>query len=57
VFYATLFDKSPVGLPAELKKGNRVLAQVTPDEAAALQEIAWQSVQEMKQRHRDKAGR
>ena len=57
VFYATLFDKSPVGLPGELKKGNRVLVQVAPDEAAALQKIAWQTVQEMKHRHGAKAGR
>ena len=57
VFYATLFDKSPVGLPGELKKGNRVLVRVAPDEAAALQKIAWQTVQEMKQHHGAKAGR
>jgi hypothetical protein len=55
VFYATLFDKSPVGLPAELKKGNQVLVRVAPDEAAALQEIAWQTVQEMKRRRQAKA--
>ena len=57
MFYAALFDRSPVGLPGELKKRNRVLVQVAPDEAAALQKIAWQTVQEMKQRHREKAGR
>ncbi len=57
VFYATLFDKSPVGLPGELKKESRVLVRVAPDEATALQEIAGQSVQEMKHRHREKAGR
>jgi hypothetical protein len=57
VFYATLFDKSPMGLPGELKKGNRVLVQVAPDEATALQKIAWQTVQEMKDRRREKAGR
>jgi hypothetical protein len=50
VFYATLLDKSPVGLPGELRKGNRVLVRVTPDEAATLQEIAWQTVQEAKKR-------
>ena len=54
VFYATLFDKSPVGLPAELRRGNRVLVQIAPDEAAALQKIAWQTVREMKQRHGEK---
>ena len=56
VFYATLFDKSPVGLPGALKKGARVLVQVAPDEAAALQKIAWQTVEEMKRRHGAKAG-
>ena len=43
VFYATLFDKSPVGLPGELKKGTRVLVQVAPDTAKQLQEVAWQA--------------
>ena len=57
VFYATLFDKSPVGLPGELRKGNQVLVRIAPDEAATLQKIAWQTVQEMKDRHRQKAGR
>jgi len=57
VFYATLFDKSPVGLPGELRKGNQVLVQITPDEAATLQKIAWQTVQETKQHHGAKAGR
>ena len=47
VFYAVLFDRSPVGLPGELKKGPRLLVRVAPDQAAALQNIAWQTVQEM----------
>jgi hypothetical protein len=47
VFYATLFDKSPVGLPGELKKWPWVLARVAPDQAKQLQEIAWQAVQEV----------
>jgi hypothetical protein len=51
VFYATLLDKSPVGLPGELKNGGKVLVRVAPDEAKRLQEIAWQTVQEVKQRH------
>jgi len=57
VFYATLFDKSPVGLPSTLKKGSRLLVQVAPDEATTLQEIAWQTVQEMKHHHGAKVGR
>ena len=57
VFYATLFNKSPMGLPGELKKGNHVLVRIAPDEAATLQKVAWQTVQEMTQRRREKAGR
>jgi hypothetical protein len=57
VFYATLLDKSPVGLPSELRKGARPLVRVAADEAAAFQKIAWQTVQEAKQRRREKAGR
>ncbi len=56
VFYATLFDKSPVGLPSELTKGSQRLVQVTPNEAKMLQEIAWQTVQDLKTRHEGKAG-
>ena len=50
VFYATLFEKSPVGLPGELTKGGKVLGRVEPGEAKMLQEIAWQTVQEAKKR-------
>jgi hypothetical protein len=48
VFYATLFDKSPLGLPGELKKWPWVLVRVAPDEAKRLQEVAWQTVQAAK---------
>ena len=51
VFYATLFDKSPLGLPGELKNRGRTLVRVAPDEAKQLQEAAWQAVQEAKRRH------
>ena len=44
VFYATLFDKSPVGLPGELRKGSGVLVRVAPGEAKMFQQIAWQTV-------------
>ncbi len=54
VFYATLLGKSPVGLPGELRKGSQVLVQIAPDEAKMLQEIAWQTVQEAKQRQDQK---
>ena len=48
VFYATLFDKSPVGLPSELRKGTKVLMRLPLDEAKVLQEIAWQTVQSIR---------
>ena len=51
VFYATLLNKSPVGLPGELRKGARRLVGVPLEEATMLQDIAWQAVQEVKQRH------
>jgi hypothetical protein len=48
VFYATIFDKSPVGLPGELRDGFTVLIRLSPEDAGKLQEIAWQTVQEQK---------
>jgi len=48
VLYATLFGKTPVGLPGELKKWPWVLARVAPDQAKQLQAVAWQTVQEAK---------
>ena len=56
VFYGTLFDKSPVGLPGELKKGALVLVRVAPDEAKRLQEVAWQTVREAKRRYETRIG-
>ena len=50
VFYATLLDKSPVGLPGELRKGEKVLVRIAPGEAKSLQETAWQAVQALQQR-------
>ena len=55
VFYATLLDKSPVGLPGELRKGARRVVGVPLEEATTLQEIAWQVVQEAKHRQGAKA--
>jgi len=46
VFYAVLFDQSPMGLPVELHKGEKTLAKLTPAEAAALQKIAWETLEE-----------
>jgi hypothetical protein len=48
VFYATLLDKSPVGLPSEIKKGRQTLLKIDPALAKRLQEVAWKTVQEQK---------
>ena len=45
VFYATLLGKSPVGLPAEVRKGRTTLLKIDPATAARLQQVAWQTVQ------------
>jgi hypothetical protein len=46
VFYAVLLEKSPVGLPAEVKKENTILLKIDPATAARLQRAAWATVQE-----------
>lgn len=48
VFYAAVYDKTPVGLPAsvETKGGTRV--GVTDTEAKVLQECAWEALTEVK---------
>jgi hypothetical protein len=45
VFYATLCNKSPVGLPRKIseKQGNQVLVDLDEKTARALQEIAWKT--------------
>jgi len=50
VFYATLFDESPVGLAREVRepakdgKPGKTLASLTDAQAAFLQKIAWETV-------------
>jgi hypothetical protein len=44
VFYSTLLDASPLGLPGTLKHGDKVLANIPDDQAKRLQEIAWAAV-------------
>lgn len=44
VFYATLLDANPVGLPGTIKHGDKVLANIPNDQAMRLQEIAWAAV-------------
>jgi hypothetical protein len=45
VFYATLLDENPAGLPEEISKGNKVLVRIPQEEARQLQRIAWEAVQ------------
>jgi hypothetical protein len=45
VFYATLLEVNPTGLPREIKKGNKVLVSIPKEEARRLQGIAWEAVQ------------
>ena len=46
VFYATLLDAKPVGLPGKIEQGEKVLADIPDDQAKRLQEIAWAAVKE-----------
>ena len=48
VFYGTLFDKSPEGLPAELRKGEKSLVKLDAGVAGRLQKTAWKVVREVK---------
>jgi len=48
VFYATLLDKNPAGLPAEVKKGGKTLLKIDPMLARRLQDVAWRTVQDSK---------
>jgi hypothetical protein len=55
VFYATLLDANPVGLPGELERGDKVLVSVPDDEAKRLQEIAWETLEEINGKKPSKA--
>jgi hypothetical protein len=44
VFYATLLDANPLGLPGKILHGDKVLADIPDDQAKRLQEIAWAAV-------------
>ena len=50
VFYATLLDASPVGLPGKITQGKRVLVDIPQDQAKGLQEIAWAAAMESRAR-------
>jgi hypothetical protein len=47
VFYATFFDESPVGLPAKLTAGNKVLVELPETQARLLQSVAWDTFQKL----------
>jgi hypothetical protein len=47
VFYATLFDETPVGLTNEFALSNSVMGVIDKDAAIALQKTAWASIQEL----------
>lgn len=51
VFFATLFEESPVGLANEFGLSAGVTARIDPDIASALQKAAWASVQELSGTH------
>ena len=48
VFYATLLDQSPVGLPGRIENGGKPLADLPAEEARLLQAIAWDVVNRSK---------
>ena len=53
VFFATIYQQSPVGLPARLTGRNRdgqpfVLVDLSTDDASLLQHIAWEVVEHLK---------
>lgn len=45
VFYGVLFGESPVGLPAKLTRGDRVLIDLPKDRAEQLQKHAWEAIE------------
>jgi len=48
VFYATLLDRSPVGLPGKIEMNGKVLIDLPDEQARRLQQIAWETVEEKK---------
>ncbi|MCY2986757.1 MAG: hypothetical protein NTY19_02700, partial [Planctomycetota bacterium] len=49
VFYATLLDANPVGLPGKVTHGENVLANIPDDQAKRLQKIAWAAVKAVRE--------
>lgn len=50
VFYATLLDKCPVGLPGKIEMNGKLLVDLSEEQSRRLQEIAWESIQEIDRR-------
>jgi type II secretory pathway pseudopilin PulG len=50
VFYASIYDKSPQGLPSSLDTGQGTTVTLAPADAAFLQGVAWQTVQQVKKK-------
>jgi len=48
VFYATLLDRSPVGLPGKIEMNGKVLVDLPDEQARRLQQIAWETVEDKK---------
>ena len=49
VFYATLLNANPVGLPGKVTHGENVLANIPDDQAKRLQDIAWAAVKAVRE--------
>jgi hypothetical protein len=49
VFYATLLDANPVGLPGKIQQGDKVLVSIPNDQAKRLQGIAWAAVKAVRE--------
>jgi hypothetical protein len=47
VLYATLFRRSPAGLPAELRQNGHVLVSLEAGVANKLQGIAWEAIHKL----------
>jgi prepilin-type N-terminal cleavage/methylation domain-containing protein len=48
VFYATIYDKSPVGLPNRVEFDGQVIVDLSASDAQLLQNLAWQAMNDIK---------
>jgi hypothetical protein len=56
VFYATLYDKPPTGLPGKVTVSNKTLVNIPCPVAERLQRIAWEAVQQVRKELPSEAG-